>query len=107
MKIIQEDDNILIFEEHPSANPDRIALWSTIALALLFLLTGFYFKSISINMTDLFFAGVVWSLVFFIFFILGQRYTIKVNKAPCGRTMPLDRHILSCRHYSLGIPPWA
>ena len=26
---------------------------------------------------------------------------------PCGRTMPLDRHIPSCSHYSLGIPPWA
>ena len=26
---------------------------------------------------------------------------------PSGRTMPLDRHIPSCSHYSLGIPPWA
>src|SRR5437870_4885788 len=26
---------------------------------------------------------------------------------PSGRTIPLDRHIPSCSHYSPGIPPWA
>src|SRR5262249_48051316 len=30
-----------------------------------------------------------------------------VDITPSGRTMPLDRHIPSCSHYSLGIPPWA
>jgi integrase len=30
----------------------------------------------------------------------------RVDITPSGRTMPLDRHIPSCSHYSLGIPPW-
>lgn len=34
-----------------------------------------------------------------------NRWTMDIT--PSGRTMPLDRHIPSCSHYSLGIPPWA
>jgi hypothetical protein len=32
---------------------------------------------------------------------------VQLDITPSGRTMPLDRHIPSCSHYSLGIPPWA
>jgi hypothetical protein len=78
MKIIHEDTDILIFEEKPNKNLDKKALLITIILVILFLLQGlFYYKSITLF--DVLFGIAIWSVIFIMFFILGQRYTIKVK----------------------------
>ena len=79
MKIIQEDTDTLSFEERPNANPDKKVLLITFILASLFLLAG-SFKSI--NISDLLFEAVIWSLIFYVFFVLGQQYiiTVKIDK---------------------------
>jgi hypothetical protein len=76
MKIIREDENTLMFEEHPNANPNKKALLTTIILVLLFSFVG-SFKSI--DMSELLFAVVIWSFIFCMFFMLGQKFTIKVR----------------------------
>jgi hypothetical protein len=78
MKIIHEDADILIFEEKPNKKPDKKALSITITLVILFLLLGlFYYKNITLF--DVLFGIVIWSVIFIMFFILGQKYTINIK----------------------------